>query len=367
MAELAVGITPAPTVGKLYNYRRTQTMAKLVKEFEDFDKHIRITTEANELREKRTKLQTDFENKFPDICAENGITITKSQMRFIDQGSYKLNTTISNKEGNVDRDVAVIFPLDINAHKDPRELKKYARDAMKIENIRIPAIKEPCITVGYHKKEEEYLHIDFPLYAQFNDVLYLAWGKEFSELYKWETADPEGLNEYFLGKLKDNPQLRRTIRYLKKWKQEKYQNSTNKNEIPPSIALTLLACEYFIEEKDGSHYDDLYALYQVMGKIVNRFVLTYNGDEIVKAEITCYLPKQPYTDVFYKLKNSDSYGVGFYKKIKKASEYLRDACNVEADHDAAIYVQKVLGDDFAVPLKVAAAAITTNRKEHSFG
>mgnify|MGYP001447812416 CR=1 FL=1 len=342
-------------------------MAKLVKEFEDFDKNIRITTEANELRDKRAKLQTDFENKFPDICAENGITISKSEIRFIDQGSYKLNTTISNKEGSVDRDVAVIFPLDINAHKDPRQLKNYARDALKIENIRIPTIKEPCITIGYHKKDEEYLHIDFPIYAQFNNVLYLARGKEFSQLYLWEIADPEGLNEYFLNKLKDNPQLRRIIRYLKKWKQEKYYNSTNKNEIPPSIALTLLACEYFIEEKDGSQYDDLYALYNVVDKIVEKFALTYNGDEIVKAEINCYLPKQPYSDVFNKLKNSDSYGIGFYKKIKKASEYLRDACNVEAEHDAAIYVQKVLGDDFVVPDKAAVAAITTNRKEHGFG
>jgi hypothetical protein len=342
-------------------------MTKLRKQFERFNDHIKITSEANELRDKRSILQSDFENNFPNICAEHDITITKSEMRFIDQGSYKLNTTISSKDGSVDRDVAVIFPLDIYSYNDPRALKKYARDALKIENVRTPSIKEPCITVGYNKKGEEYLHIDFPIYAQYTGSLYLARGKEFSDSFSWEIADPEGLNEFFLNKLKDNEQLRRVIRYLKKWKQEKYQNPTNKNEIPPSIALTLLTCEYFIEKKDGDYYDDLSALYHVIKSIVDRFVLVYNGDDIAKAEITYNLPKKPYTDVFYKFKNSDTYGVKFYNKIKKASDNLRDACNVESEHDAALYVQKVLGDDFEVPEKEAVAATTTNRKEHGFG
>lgn len=342
-------------------------MTKLKKEFNNFHEDIKITTEANVLREKRSTLQEDFEEYFPGICSEHGIKLTKSEMRFIDQGSYKLNTTISNKDGAVDRDVAVIFPLDINTHSDPRELKKYAREALKIENVRLPAIKEPCITVGYHKKEEEYVHLDFPMYAKCNGNLYLARGKEFSESYSWELADPDGLNEFFLDKLGESEQLRRIIRYLKKWKQEKYRNSTNKNEIPPSIALTLLACEYFVEKKDGENFDDLTALYHVVSEIVDRFVLTYDGDEVIRAQITYYLPNQPYSDVFYKIKNSDSYGVLFYNRIKKASDNLRDACNVESDHDAANYVQKVLGDEFEVPEKVAVAAATTNRKEHSFG
>lgn len=342
-------------------------MTKLKKEFNDFYDNIKITSEANVLREKRSMLQADFEKHFPGICSEHGIKLIKSDMRFIDQGSYKLNTTISNEDGTVDRDVAVLFPLDINAHSDPRELKKYARDALKIENVRIPAIKEPCITVGYHKKDEEYIHLDFPMYAQHNGSLYLARGKEFSNSYSWEISDPEGLNEFFIDKLGESEQLRRIIRYLKKWKQEKYQNSTNKNEVPPSIALTLLTCEYFAEKKDGDNYDDLAALYHVVKKIVDRFALTYNGEEVVKAQITFNLPKQPYSDVFYKMKNSDSYGVLFYNRIKKASDNLRDACNVESDHDAAKYVQKVLGDEFEVPEKVAVAAATTNRKEHSFG
>ncbi|WP_312199814.1 cyclic GMP-AMP synthase DncV-like nucleotidyltransferase [Anaerospora hongkongensis] len=342
-------------------------MTKLKKEFKDFHDHIKITTEANVLMEKRSILQSDFEDHFPGICSEHGIELTKSNLRFIDQGSYKLNTTISNKDGAVDRDVAVIFPLDINEHSDPRKLKQYARDALKIENVRFPDIKEPCVTVGYHKKEEEFVHLDFPMYAKHNDNLYLARGKEFSASYSWELADPDGLNDFFLKKLGESEQLRRIIRYLKKWKQEKYHNSTNKNEIPPSIALTLLACEYFIEKKDDNDYDDLTALYHVVNRIVDRFELIYDGEEVIKAQITYHLPTQPYSDVFYKMKNSDSYGILFYNRIKKASENLRDACNVEADHDAAKYVQKMLGDEFEVPEKVAIATTTTNRKEHNFG
>lgn len=342
-------------------------MIKLKKEFERFTDSIKLTSEANDLRTKRETLENNFKDNFPDICKENDIEINKSDMRFIDQGSYKINTTIKNKDGSIDRDVAVIFPLDINEHNDPRKLKKFARDALKIENVRIPVIKEPCITVKYQKKEDEYLHIDFPMYANLNNKLYLARGKEFSDNFNWEEVDPEGLNEYFLEKLKDNDQLRRVIRYLKKWKQEKYSGSTNNNEIPPSIALTLLACQYFVECKEGESYDDLSSLYHTVNKIINNFQLTQEDKEITKAEIKCDLPKMPYKDVFYKMKNSDAHGVLFYKRLKKAEENLRDAYNVESEHDAAIYVQKVLGEEFEVPEKIAIAAMTKNKKEHSFG
>lgn len=342
-------------------------MTKLRKEFDHFNDYIKITSEANDLREKRSILEEDFKENFPKICTENDILLSKTDMRFIDQGSYKLNTTISNSNGGVDRDVATIFPLDIYKYNDPRILKKYARDAMKIENIRIPIIKEPCITISYCKQKDEYLHIDFPIYAQCNGRLYLARGKENSEEYKWEEADPEGLNYFFLEKLKISEQLRRIIRYLKKWKQVKYQNTTNRNEIPPNIALTLLACEHFEEKMDGTDYNDLAALNLIVTKILEKFMLTYNGSEVIRAQLQYNLPKVPYTDVLYKMNSNDSYGLRFYNKLKKASENLVNACNVESDHEAALYVQKVLGDEFEVPEKVAVTTSTANRKEHSFG
>ena len=343
-------------------------MIKLKKEFDNFYDNIKISSETNMLIEKRQMLQADFKENFPSECEKVGIAVNKSDMRFIDQGSYSLHTTITNKDGIVDRDVAVIFPLDVTENDDPRILKKCARDALKIENSREPVIKEPCITVGYHKNGEEFLHIDFPLYAEHGDGLYLARGKEFSDNYEWEPTDPEGLNKYFCDKLKENSQLRRIIRYLKKWKQEKYRNAASDHQIPPSIGLTLLACEKFVVKKEDYVDDDLKALQHVFEEIENCFVCVYDGNgNVTDANITVTLPTKPYTDVFYKLKKSRDAELEFYKKVHSAASALSDAVNLEAEHDAALSVQNVLGDEFEIPEKVAVVKTTANRKEHSFG
>lgn len=337
---------------------------KLEKQFRDFDTHIKLTTETGQLKEKRETLQKDFESKFPPICTDKGIALNKSDMRFIDQGSYKINTAIKNPDGDVDRDVAAIFPLDIITHNDPRKLKKYAKQALLIENKRIPIIKEPCITVDYKSN----IHIDFPMYAQCNGLVYLARGKENSDTFEWQPADPDGLNSYFLDNFKDNEQKRRLVRYIKQWKYIKYNNSTTDNEVPPSIALTILVCQYFFAStEDGKDYD-LYSFYKTLNNICASFLLTKNIDnEIIKAEITCDLPVKPWSDVMYKMKKSDSHGVKFFNRLCKARDNLKEAFDLESEHDAAKCVQKVLGIDFQVPVKDAKIAKTTNKKEHSFG
>lgn len=59
--------------------------------------------------------------------------------------------------------------------------------------------------------------------------------------------------------------------------------------------------------------------------------------------------------------------VTFYKRLSKAVDNLTNAVNVESDHDAAEYVQKVVGTEFAVPAKAAVALAAQSRREHSFG
>lgn len=59
--------------------------------------------------------------------------------------------------------------------------------------------------------------------------------------------------------------------------------------------------------------------------------------------------------------------ITFYKRLSIAVNNLTNAINVESEHDAAEYVQKVLGTEFVVPEKEAVVATTQNKKEHSFG
>ena len=226
---------------------------KLKKEFEQFYKTIRIDGEQNTLILKRKILEGEIKDKLPGIMDEHGIDLKKSEIRMIDQGSYKYNTTI--RADVVDRDVAVMIPLDTDENSDPRKIKGYLRDSIDI-TVRTVQIKEPCVRAAYHKDGEEYLHIDLPLYAQDGENIYLARGREFGTPL-WEPADPDGLNDDLCGKINGNDQLRRIICYLKKWKNIHYANPVSDNEVPPSIGLTYLACDCFEAQSTTDGDDDL--------------------------------------------------------------------------------------------------------------
>ena len=163
---------------------------KLKKEFSDFYKAIRIDSETDVLKEKREILADDIKSKLPEILGDNNIDVKKGDIKMIDQGSYKYHTTI--KDDVVDRDVAVMIPLDIVKNDDPRKIKGYLSDAINIP-ARTVTIKEPCVRASYYDDGEEWLHIDLPLYAKYGDDMYLARGKSTSTNYSWETADPEEL------------------------------------------------------------------------------------------------------------------------------------------------------------------------------
>ena len=212
------------------------------------------------------------------------------------------------------------------------------------------------------------MHIDLPLYAQYENSVYLARGKEYSSDYSWESADPDGLNDYLCGQINGNAQLRRVICFIKKWRNEKYSASINDHEVPPSIGLTLLACECFSAQSTDDGDDDLLSLQKTMKGMLDRFTYTLDDKGNLVRTITKNLPVTPYTDVFKKMKDSSStYMTTFYNRLSKAVDNLMNAVNVESAHDAGKYVQKVLGDDFTVPAKEAVAAAAQNRREHSFG
>jgi len=338
---------------------------KLKKQFSDFYNEIRITSESDYLREKREILQSDIENRFPNELKKHDIELKKGDIQIFDQGSYKYHTTIKNKV--IDRDIAVIIPLNIYDYPDTRKIKRYLRDALNYVAAREVNIKEPCVNVTYYEDQEEWMHIDLPLYAKHNGKIYLSRGREFGTP-SWEPADPEGLNTDLCGKINGNEQLRRIIRYIKKWKNEKYANSTLAYEVPPSIGLTYLACDCFVGISSSEGDDDLASLQQTMSAILNKFGKTYKNNVLVKADISRYLLVEPYSDIFKKMKEcSDNYGVTFYNRLSKAVERLTNAVNVESDHDAGVYVQKVFGADFKVPPKQATSSNTQSKKEHSFG
>lgn len=337
--------------------------AKLHEQFMKFHDTIKLDKETSQLKEKRESLQRDIESKLPSKLKNIGIDINKSDLHFFDQGSYRQKVSTGIVSDAPDRDVAVDFELDIDTHNDPRKIKKCVRDALKIENMRDPQIKEPCVTVKYMRAGEEKIHIDFPIYAKHNGNFYLARGKEFSSDYKWEACDPHSLNDHmdrlFAGK--EGNQLRRIVRYLKKWKLENYGDYYSKDALPPSIALTLMAGDYFVytTASDGQE-DDLTALKTVVDGIKGEFFHDWASDQY---NISYDLPVKPWSNVFFKM--TKYYQDIFHQKWVRLCNEIQNAVDASEDYEAAKFLQKVFGEDFELPEKPRAKTGIA-RSEYSY-
>ncbi len=341
-------------------------MARLNKEFKTFYNEEVKYYANKEIRDKKSKLKSDFKSNFPSKFKEYFDNEFKSEnIRFIDQGSYAIGTTINHGNKAFDIDVATILDIDISKYSNPVDIKKVVRDALSSAN-RNPIIKEPCITVKYTKKGEEKYHIDFPVYANCNNSLYLARGYEYSneENREWEPADPEGLNDYFKTEnlqiegldLSDDEkekrnQKRRLIRYLKWWKAEKYSNPQSDNEVPPSIALTLMVCKYFQYSKLDGKYNDLNSLYKTVKKIIETMFFDGYDDEgnEIKKIYNCNLPTVPYSNCFANLKNSNNHVQKFYDRIEYFKSQLEYAVNESNERKAGEAICKVFGEKFPLP------------------
>ena len=88
---------------------------------------------------------------------------------------------------------------------------------------------------------------------------------------------------------------------------------------------------------------------------------------IISASISCDLPVTPNSDVFYKMRDSSSHMITFYNRLSRAVADLREAMNLSDEYEAAKCIRNVLGDEFTLPEKKAAAAVTSNKKEYNFG
>ena len=121
-----------------------------------------------------------------------------------------------------------------------------------------------------------------------------------------------------------------------------------------------------ISENRCNEDDDLSSLYNTMKWIRDQFSLgkDINGN-LIGTTIECQLPVVPNSNVYYKM--TSNYMLTFYNRINEAVNNLKEAINLSEAHEAAKYVQKVLGDDFTVPAKETNNQSTRNKGEYSFG
>lgn len=316
-------------------------MAKLQKEFGKFHEEIKLKKfdENQDLREKRDLLFQDLRDGLKNEKIPG--TTKKLIFREINQGSYKMNTGIKPQNKDYDIDIGAVFNITKDEYNSA-ELKKLVRDTLNKGN-RTVVYNRPCLTVEY--KTEEY-HVDLAVYSENNDDIHIAWGKEFSSKKIWYKSEPEELTTWVsdVSTVDDeSAQFRRSVRYLKKWKEKHF--SASGNNAPPSIGLTIQARKAFSSYAAYDNNYDLTALIRVVTYIKQEFSSKYDSDsEVWKESISVALPVQPYKNVYYKMSLTQQ--DNFYNKICDLLELLEDVDAEESDYEASKLLQKIFGTDF---------------------
>jgi len=313
-------------------------MADLQKSFHKFHDAIALDHELESLREKRDR-----------VLARLFSQLERRNPRRRDQGSYALGTGIKPlpDRGDYDIDVALEFELDPQTISAVA-LKQEVFDAVKAHTQNVE-VREPCVTIHYHRRGEPYLHVDLAVYAVHGGRTFLARGKPGAGAAdnRWEPADPKALIE-FVGSHPADPdhrqQQRRVIRYLKRWKDIVF--SSEGEAAPRGIALTACTLEWF-----GARELEIDALTDVVAAMHQQ-----------GPQIEVYLPVPPGNGLFKRM--SQDQRENYHARLGDLLDALRSAKAETNARRAAEALQKYLGEDFPVPKSagpaMGAAAIGTS-------
>ncbi|QSX05591.1 nucleotidyltransferase [Sedimentibacter sp. zth1] len=317
-------------------------------QFINFNAKIRLDYNVNsELKDKRDILVDILRNsgKLP------GFTV-------LNQGSYSMHTGVESIDKEYDIDVGLRFDVNKDDY-EPMGLKNSICDILENHTVYGSTIKKPCVTVTYKKDGEPAYHVDLVVYtyedkSDHNSQMYLARGKASTpDEICWEESDPKGLVDYINDAVNagdDRDQYRRVIRYIKRWKNLKFDS--NGHAEPASIGITLIAADYFELCFSDDGYDDLSALISLVKKIQSLFTyvgVSDNGRLLyrIKYPMPCELMFKDDTDTFEKM--TDSQMTDFKDKTDKFVRDLEAVQNEADEVEQCKKLHKIFGDDFEVP------------------
>jgi hypothetical protein len=317
-------------------------MLNLQLQFLKFHEAIRIDFETNQpLRNKRNIIVDNLQDGLKKLFPKNTPTFS-----YFNQGSYDLATGVvplSNEDYDID--VGIIFSFSKNSYK-PVDVKEWVYNALNT-GVRTVQIKRPCVRVQYHQNGQKWFHIDLAIYSSDKDYLgnevnYIAKGLIWSSDDKkiWEISEPFKIKALLKSQFSndlDRKQLRRIIRYLKRWKDCKFLPGAGR---PTGIALTACCYNLFQPQKtyynNKYEYNDLLALYNVTNGIIAMFS--------VDKEINVRLPVQPYNNLFEKMSKNQM--ISFRTELIKLKELITDAQNDTQSKTACMRLRRAFGDDF---------------------
>lgn len=303
--------------------------------FERFHDAIKLeeNDERRKLREKREILLEILKKK---------LAVQSLAFESFHQGSYAMRTGVVPKDGNYDIDIGLIFECSQERFPDPVTLKCFVRDALTGSN-RSVRIRRACVTVTYMIRGRPGYHVDLALYLkETNGRLLLAKGNEFAgaEQRVWLPSAPDSLTKYVLSKFTgdDQAQLRRCIRYLKRWRDENFETGA-----PLSIALTLAAAYWFEPRRTKDRlYVDLDALHCLVKTMGQNF-----GNRWARNRLAVPLPGFMKADLMAGL--TDGQMLIFRERLSALELTLEQCCDGATTEVAAGLLTSQFGPEFPSP------------------
>ncbi len=325
-------------------------MASVQKQFEAFHTAIRMDYDMDEkLREKRDIIL--------DKIAAGLAAAGKPGFRRLLQGSYQMKTGVKTlRDEPYDMDVGMRFEFAEGDHS-AADVRTWVLNIIDRHTASVDS-RGPCIRVSY----ADGFDIDLVMYARWED----GGGQSQCRLAHrdrgWVPADPQRLLDHvadaasrFRGSEGSTQidQLRRVIRYLKRWDDECMPDGTRGKL--SGLAFTLMAIQRLhapVVGWDGKP-DDCSALLQLASMAANN-----------PERITATKPTPEYEDMFGGL--DDAQMTALKQRFQELAAALAEAMAATDPVTACRGLTKVLGDDFPVPtseetaVKTRAPAIITS-------
>lgn len=281
--------------------------------------------ENAELREKRDRILNRLRDNLDKQSEPQ-----KIKFDWFNQGSYAMGTGVKPRDGDYDIDIGVVLNID-RAKYDPVTVKGWIYKAVDGHTTDV-SWRRPCITVNYREGGKQIYHVDLAILAKdpSSGSLYLAIGKEHAakEQQEWQQDDRKGFMEAVESRFsgEDAAQLRRVIRYLKRWKDVQFP--TEGHAAPTGLALTVAAFKWFQPRKTGAgqsaEYDDLAATLALTRLMLNGFVQVWDsGNGRYMPRLSLQFPKAPFDDVLARMTNQQM--LEFQQRLEKLIKWLEEA------------------------------------------
>jgi len=298
--------------------------------FTEFNSTIRLAdSKRKSLKKSRKSLRDKIRKSFEEDKKD------EIKPKFHSQGSFALDTIVEpipvdiEEKGEkktllyYDMDDGVYFIGDIKDRKSVQTYHDWIADAIVGHTQTGIIDKNTCVRTEYADGH----HIDMPIYFK-------EEGKspELAHRSKgWIESDPKAFQGWFEEKVKEKPQLRKIVRYLKAWSNYRITQRKEKPMVSGFILTILAAKHYLANERDDIAFKETLVL--IKAKLDSSF--------------TCYRPTVPTNEDLLASYGHQDY---FMECLKNLIDSATAALKETNQKKSCEHWQKHFGDRFPCSL-----------------